>query len=128
MGASDEKTGGEWRPLAEEQNGRAKGTPLNGAAPVATGAYDLLTSLPLLLGGALDDLRSIAGGMRYLPELARLLAEIDNGVRSLDAEVRRMREAVESMGGDVGELHPRLDDLQRSIPLNRLRRRGPDKS
>jgi hypothetical protein len=109
-----------WRPMGAERD-PARGTVLPGAA---TGAFEVLSSLPRLLGKALDDLGTIAHHIRQLPELARLLAEIDRGVESLDAEVRKMRRAVESMGGDVEGLSPKLDDLQRSIPLNRLRRRS----
>jgi hypothetical protein len=121
---SDDRTGDDWRPLGDEQP--EQGSVVGGAPAVATSAFDMLSSLPRLLGRALDDLSTIAHHIQRLPELARLLAEIDRGVRSLDDEVRKMRQAVESMGGDVEGLHPRLDDLQRSIPLNRLRRRGRD--
>ena len=76
------------------------------------------------LQSALDDIRAIAQGMAVLPELARILASIEGRVQRLDDEVMKMRQAVESMGGDVGTLPARLDDLQDSIPLRRRRNRS----
>ena len=81
-----------------------------------------LAALPnLLKSGPLDDLRSIAQGMQVLPELARLLATIEVKVESLDDEVKKMRQAVEAMGGDVGELPPKIDELGHTLhPLRRM--------
>ena len=81
-----------------------------------------LAALPnLLKSGPLDDLRSIAQGMQVLPELARLLATIEVKVESLDEEVKKMRQAVESMGGDVGELPPKIEDLSKTLhPFRRM--------
>jgi hypothetical protein len=100
---------------------------------VARRAPDLMT-IPRLLGGALNDLRTIADGMAVLPRLLTALNGIQAKVDSLDDEVRRMRAAVEGMGGDVGELRdgierlePHLEDVTRvAHPLRRLgdRRRG----
>ena len=90
-------------------------------------APDLMT-IPRLLGGALNDLRTIADGMAVLPRLLTTLNGIQTKVDSLDDEVRRMRSAVEGMGGDVGELRegierlePHLEDVTRvAHPLRRL--------
>ena len=100
---------------------------------VALRTPDLMT-IPRLLGGALNDLRTIAEGMAVLPQLLSSLHGIQAKVDSLDDEVKRMRSAVDGMGGDVGELRdgierlePHLEDVTRvAHPLRRLgdRRRG----
>jgi len=100
---------------------------------VARRPPDLLT-IPRLLGGALNDLRTIADGMAVLPRMLSTLHGIQAKVDSLDDEVKRMRAAVDGMGGDVGELRdgierlePHLEDVTRvAHPLRRLgdRRRG----
>lgn len=100
---------------------------------LARRAPDLMT-IPRLLGGALNDLRAIAEGMAVLPQMLASLNGIQARVDSLDDEVKRMRAAVEGMGGDVGELRdgierlePHLEDVTRvAHPLRRLgdRRRG----
>lgn len=84
-----------------------------------------LAALPQMLkNGPLEDLRSIAEGMQVLPELARILREIQVRVDSLDEEVKAMRAAVEQMGADVQELPPRLDELGHTLrPMRRLGRR-----
>jgi hypothetical protein len=84
--------------------------------------------VPRLLGGMLTDIRSIAEGMAVLPQLLGTLETIRTQVASLDDEVKRMRAAVESMGGDVSELQegiarvePHLEDVSRvAHPLRRL--------
>lgn len=84
--------------------------------------------IPRLIGGALSDIRAIAEGMAVLPKLLLSLDSIHAKVESLDDEVRKMRAAVESMGGDVGELErtmarvePHLEDVSRvAHPLRRL--------
>ena len=81
-----------------------------------------ITSVPNMVGGLLEDVRTIARGMQVLPELARLLSSIEGRVVELEAEVVKMRQAVESMGGDVGALPGRIDELQEAIPLRRRRR------
>jgi hypothetical protein len=96
------------------------------------GTVDLM-QLPRLLGGALTDLRTIAEHMATLPKLLVSLNSIDERVASLDDEVKKMRAAVESMGGDVTELtggfdrlETHLDDFNRvAHPLRRMRRRRP---
>jgi hypothetical protein len=88
---------------------------------------DLMT-IPRLLGGALADIRTIAEGMAVLPKLLLSLDGIQEKVDSLDVEVKQMRAAVESMGGDVGELNesfarvePHLEEVSRvAHPLRRL--------
>jgi uncharacterized protein involved in exopolysaccharide biosynthesis len=88
------------------------------------GATRGLPSIGSLLGvqrtlsAALEDLNSIAAGMRLLPELARSLASIDARVGSLDSEVREMRAAVERLNEQVGDLQGTLH------PLRRLTRRA----
>ena len=77
-----------------------------------------------MVGGLLEDVRTIARGMQVLPELSRTLLAIEAKVESLDAEVRRMRQAVEAMGGDVRTLPESIDELQHSLsPLRRIGRR-----
>ena len=100
---------------------------------VARRAPDLMT-IPRLLGGALNDLRTIADGMAVRPRRLTTLNGIQAKVDSLDDEVKRMRASVDGMGGDVGELRegierlePHLEDVNRvAHPLRRLgdRRRG----
>jgi hypothetical protein len=96
--------------VLEKENGSVAG-------PMAA-----IAALPGLLGGALEDIRTIAKGMSVLPELARILGTIEARVERLDDEVMKMRRAVESMGADVGTLPARLGELQDSIPLSRKRR------
>lgn len=102
------------------------------AALVRRGAVDLLT-IPRLIGGALEDIRSIAEGMAVMPKLLFSLEGIQAKVDSLDGEVRKMRAAVESMGGDVGEMQgslervePHLEEVSKVVhPLRRINdRRG----
>jgi archaellum component FlaC len=83
-----------------------------------------VTEVPRMVGGLIDDVRTIARGMQVLPELARSLHAIEARVEVLDDEVRKMRQAVESMGGDVKSMPGRLDDLQHSLsPMRRIGRR-----
>ena len=83
-----------------------------------------MTGVPRMIGGLIEDVRAIARGMEVLPELARSLTTIEARVDALNDEVRRMREAVEEMGGDVNTLPRRIDDLQHSLsPLRRIGRR-----
>ncbi len=88
--------------------------------------------LPRLLGGALADIRTIAEGMAVLPKLLVTLDGIQGKVESLDDEVKQMRAAVESMGGDVSgleqsieRLEPHLEDVSKvAHPLRRLSARA----
>ena len=97
------------------------------AAIERRGPLDVM-QIPRLLGGALNDLRTIAEGMATLPKLLLSLDRIGARVDSLDDEVKKMRAAVESMGGDVtgleqsiSRLEPHLEDVSRAAhPLRRL--------
>jgi hypothetical protein len=94
------------------------------------GTVDLM-QLPRLLGGALTDLRTIAEHMATLPKLLVSLNSIDERVASLDDEVKKMRAAVEGMGGEVSELNTGFDRLESDLhdvthPLRRMRRRRPE--
>jgi hypothetical protein len=83
-----------------------------------------LLDVPKLVNGLIADVRTIARGMQVLPELARSLHAIEARVEVLDDEVRKMRHAVESMGGDVKTMPGRLDELQHSLsPMRRIGRR-----
>ena len=102
-----------------------------GAQALATVGY-----VPGLLAGALNDIRTIAELMQYLPELGDRLAAIETKVDSLNKEVVRMREGVDSIDGRVVALNDTLTDELREVtlavhPLRRLRRgrtsgSGPD--
>jgi hypothetical protein len=84
------------------------------------GPVDIM-QVPRLLGNALGDIRTIAEGMATLPKLLFTLEGIQEEVKQLNDEVHRMRAAVESMGGDVGELRGGMDDVTRlTHPLRRL--------
>jgi hypothetical protein len=91
------------------------------------GPVDLM-QIPRLLGGALADIRTIAEGMATLPKVLISLNGIKARVDSLDDEVKKMRAAVEEMGGGVsgleqsiGRLEPHLEDVSRvAHPLRRL--------
>jgi hypothetical protein len=82
------------------------------------GPMAALAALPKLLSAPLDDIRRIAEGMQYLPELATILTQIEARVERLDDEVMKMRKAVESMEGNVNELPEQLD----RIPFTRKRK------
>ena len=88
---------------ARESSTRRSTSGSDEAALERRGAVDLM-QIPRLLGGALADIRTIAEGMAVLPKLLVSLDGIQAKVDSLDDEVKQMRAAVESMGGDVGEL------------------------
>ena len=82
-----------------------------------------LAALPKMLkNGPIDDLKTIARHIQVLPELASLLAAIEAKVESLDDEVKKMRQAVEAMGGSVEALPPKIDE--RGHTLHPLRRMG----
>jgi hypothetical protein len=89
-------------------------------ALITRGTLDV-RQIPRLLGGALTDLRTIAEGMATLPKLLVSLQGISAKVDSLDDEVKKMRAAVESMGGNVSGLERHLEDVSRAAhPLRRL--------
>ena len=96
-----------------------------------------LAVVPRLVLGALEDLRTIAESVTVLPEVARSLASIQDRVESLDDEVRRMRQAVDSIGGEVVEVRDAVGPLEQEMrhmhhtlrPLRRFNsafRRGRD--
>jgi hypothetical protein len=74
------------------------------------GAGYALAYLPRLVVGALEDLRSIARSVSVLPDVGRALGTIQQRVESLDDEVRRMRQAVERIDGDVVAMQDSLKD------------------
>jgi hypothetical protein len=74
------------------------------------GAGYALAYLPRLVVGALEDLRSIARSVSVLPDVGRALCTIQQRVDSLDDEVRRMRQAVERIDGDVVAMQDSLKD------------------
>lgn len=70
------------------------------------------------VGGALGDLRAVSRALLILPEIAHTLREIRADVRSLDSEVKQMRES-------VGTLETQVADVRRALrPLSRLRDRA----
>jgi hypothetical protein len=92
--------------------------------------------------GALEDLRSIAEGMKVLPGVLESLLRIEDHVTSLDEEVIVMRRAVEGLsprleglsgnmghlgdgikdvGARVDQLEPHLIEMKASLqPLKRV--------
>jgi hypothetical protein len=120
---------------------------LAGSEMEARGAGHALAYVPRLVVGALEDLRSIARSVSVLPEIGQALMSIQGRVDSLDEEVRRMRQAVEKIDGDVvameGSLKAELNQTREGVlrverelgsavhPLRRVagrlsRRPGPD--
>lgn len=84
--------------------------------------------LPRLIGGVLADIRSIAEGMAVLPRVLDTLTRIEDAVDELNAEVHRMRQGVDGIGGGMAgmtatieKLEPHLEDVTRVVhPLRRL--------
>jgi hypothetical protein len=113
--------------MSEQPSGEVRSEVVEEEALEVRGSIDLM-QIPRLLGGALADLRSIAEGVAVLPRLLTSLEGIQTKVESLDDEVKQMRVAVESMGGDVGELQqgierlePHLEDVSKvAHPLRRI--------
>jgi hypothetical protein len=84
---------------------------------------------------ALQDLRTIAEGMRILPDLLVELAAIRAPVQTTDDEVRLMRQGVDRLGGGVVALRESMETELRDVGLamhplrhttRRLRRRNSD--
>ncbi|GEM_PF-4256015 len=73
------------------------------------GGLGSLIRLPGGLGSIVADIRAIAEGMRILPQVAATLSSIERLTASMDAEVRRMREGVDQVNAEVGELGDRLE-------------------
>ena len=85
-----------------------------------------ISGLPRLVGGAIEDIRRIAQGMAVLPELVKVLSTIETRVQLIEADVARMRRAVEKIDGDVGTLPGQIAALEDSIPLRRRRKQPAD--
>jgi hypothetical protein len=83
-----------------------------------------LLILPRLAIGALADLRSIARSTAELPEVRRQLVAIEDHIASLDSEVLRMRQGVDSIGEEVVELRDDVRPLAGAVRrLGRFGRR-----
>jgi hypothetical protein len=94
-----------------------KGHPEEAAAKAESleprnGGVAALAGVPRALIGALDDINKIADGMRFLPQLSAHLAAIEGRTNSLDAEVIRMRQAVESLRDQVDGMQKSIDGLE----------------
>ena len=89
--------------------------------PAATALRPLL--LPKLLLQAIADVRSIAISTQELTVAVNQLADIDQRVSSLEDEVTRMRQAVESMGADLAHVRESTEPLRR-LGGRRARRRA----
>jgi hypothetical protein len=63
------------------------------------------------LGGAIEDVRTIAEGMRLIPELVRVLTSIEEHVISMDREVSRMRNGVDGLGLQIKNLEVAFDQV-----------------
>jgi hypothetical protein len=74
-----------------------------------------LAYVPRLLIGLLDDVRTIATSVTVLPEVARSLSVIEARVSSMDDEVRKMRQGVDALGGDVGGLRETMEPLESEL-------------
>ncbi len=95
------------------------------------------------LGGAIEDVRTIAEGMRLIPELVRVLSSIEKHVTSMDREVSRMRDGVEGLGAQVRALEDAMEQVFEPLAeigltlhplkrgasrISRMGRRPPDPS
>jgi hypothetical protein len=94
-----------------------------------------LIQLGRLLPTALQDLRTIADGIRILPQLLGELAAIRVRVQTMDDEVRQMRQGVDRLDGEVVAMRESLESELRDVGLamhplrrttRRLRRRDAD--
>jgi hypothetical protein len=92
-----------------------------------------LVQLGRLLPTALQDLRTIADGIRILPELLSELASIRAHVESMEDEVGRMRRGVDRLDGEVVAMRESMESELRDVGLavhplrrttQRLRRRN----
>jgi hypothetical protein len=81
--------------------------------------------LPRLLMDAAADVRSIAIATQELRIAVNQLAAIDDRVGVLEDEVRRMRQAVEAMGAEVGAIRESAEPLGRMAGRLSRRRRKP---
>jgi predicted RNase H-like nuclease (RuvC/YqgF family) len=84
------------------------------------------SALQRLLAGPSVDLRALSQLVRLLPEIAGYLADIRDLTRQMDGEVRSMRQAVERLEIELGELTSEVDELKLTLrPLRRARARLP---
>jgi hypothetical protein len=103
--------------------------------PGRLGGINPLVQLGRLLPTALQDLRTIAEGMRILPGMLAELAAIRARVQTMDDEVRQMRQGVDRLDGEVVALRESMETELRDVGLamhplrrttRRLRRRNSD--
>jgi hypothetical protein len=103
--------------------------------PGRLGGFIPLIQLGRLLPTALRDLRTIADGMGILPDLLAQLTAIRGRVQTMDDEVRRMRQGVDRLEGEVVALRESMESELRDVGLavhpfrrttRRLRRRNSD--
>jgi hypothetical protein len=103
--------------------------------PGRLAAINPLIQLGRLLPTALGDLRTIADGIRILPDLLAELASIRARVQTMDDEVRRMRQGVDRLDGEVVAPRESMESELRDVGLamhplrrtsRRLRRRDAD--
>jgi cob(I)alamin adenosyltransferase len=103
--------------------------------PGRLAAINPLIQVGRLLPTALQDLRTIADGIRILPDLLSELAAIRERVTTMDDEVRVMRQGVDRLHGQVGALRESVDAELHEVGLavhpvrrvtRRMRRRDPD--
>jgi hypothetical protein len=102
--------------------------PIPDPQPGRLAAINPLIQLGRLLPTALQDLRTIADGMRILPELLGELVSIRARVATMDDEVRLMREGVDRLDGEVVALRESMESELRDVglavhPLRRTTRR-----
>ena len=105
MSKKDQKNSELAKPAADGDGGR--GVP----GAIAGALIAPLVGAPKNIGGALEDLRSIAEGMAVLPGVLESLLRIEKHVASLDEEVMIMRRGVEGLETRVGELGGNIGHL-----------------
>ena len=105
MSKKDQKNKELAKAAAEADGGRG----LPGA--VAGALLAPLVGAPKNIGGALEDLRSIAEAVQVLPRVLKSLERIEKHVTSLDEEVIIMRRGVETLETRVGDLGGNIDRL-----------------
>ena len=105
MSKKDQKNKELAKAAAEADGGRG----LPGA--VAGALLAPLVGAPKNIGGALEDLRSIAEAVQVLPKVLKSLERIEKHVASLDEEVIIMRRGVEGLGTRVDEMGDSIEHL-----------------
>lgn len=76
--------------------------------------------------GLLGQLRKIAGAVEVLPEVRDQLEHLDEHVRTMSAEVSRMRAGVDALGESVETLNGKVDGLDNHFDGMRVDLRGLD--